>query len=224
MKELKQQLDEFIMLINCADTLKEHKNHLSHEFPAENEKSVEQATKMILVQAEQTLLQMLDYLQNITKEFKNYNNTENNHIELSDNKIVAEQTQSETANKQTAIDVTEPDIVQKPTETISKIEEIKNILPENNNTEQQKNNANTEILGNKSTEKQPALVLGIADRFRYQRELFDGNGEKLSNAIADFNKMESFEQAQNYIAEKLKWDADNAVVKDFIELLKKNKK
>jgi len=64
-------------------------------------------------------------------------------------------------------------------------------------------------------------AVSIADRFRFNRELFDGNGEKLSKALADFNEMETLEQAQNYIVKNFKFDLENPVVQSFIEILKR---
>jgi len=64
-------------------------------------------------------------------------------------------------------------------------------------------------------------VLSIADRFRFQRELFNGNGEKFSQSLTDFNKMQTLEEAQNYIVKNLKIDLENPVVQDFIKILRK---
>jgi hypothetical protein len=64
-------------------------------------------------------------------------------------------------------------------------------------------------------------AISIADRFRFQRELFEGNGEKLSGALTDFNKMENFQQAQSYISTKLKWDMDSDIVQEFMEILQR---
>jgi hypothetical protein len=64
-------------------------------------------------------------------------------------------------------------------------------------------------------------AFNIADRFRFQREFFGGNGEKFSQSLADFNTMQSLEQAQDYIAKNLKLDLGNPVVQEFIEILKR---
>ncbi|MDR2511104.1 MAG: hypothetical protein LBC89_01285 [Bacteroidales bacterium] len=64
-------------------------------------------------------------------------------------------------------------------------------------------------------------AISISDRFRLQRELFEGNGEKLSQALSDFNQMHTLEQAKAYITNKLKWDLQKSEVADFIELLKR---
>ena len=78
---------------------------------------------------------------------------------------------------------------------------------------------NQPILQNKVADLKQAV--SIADRFRFQRELFDGNGEKFSKSLADFNEMETLEQAQNYIVQNLKLDLENPVVQSFINILKR---
>jgi len=75
------------------------------------------------------------------------------------------------------------------------------------------------ILQNKVLDLKQAV--SIADRFRFQRELFDGNGEKFSKALSDFNEMETLEQAQDYIVQNLKLDLELPVVQTFVEILKK---
>jgi len=77
------------------------------------------------------------------------------------------------------------------------------------------------IVQSKSSEFKQPFGIGIADRFRFQRELFDGNGEKFSKSLADFNEMETLEQAQNYIVKNLKLDLENPVVQAFVEILKR---
>ncbi len=65
-----------------------------------------------------------------------------------------------------------------------------------------------------------AITLG--DRFRFQRELFGGNGEKMNKAISDFNSFETMIEAQDYIAKNfVYWALDNDTVSDFIQLLQR---
>ena len=64
-----------------------------------------------------------------------------------------------------------------------------------------------------------AITLG--DRFRFQRELFAGNGEKMSKAISDFNSFETMTEAQTYISKNFDWALDNDAVSDFIQLLQR---
>ena len=65
-------------------------------------------------------------------------------------------------------------------------------------------------------------VITLGDRFRFQRELFGGNGEKMNKAISDFNSFETMTEAQDYIAKNfVYWALDNDTVSDFIQLLQR---
>ncbi len=61
----------------------------------------------------------------------------------------------------------------------------------------------------------------LGDRFRFQRELFGGNGEKMNKAISDFNSFETMTEAQEYITKNFDWQLDNEAVSDFIQLLQR---
>ena len=61
----------------------------------------------------------------------------------------------------------------------------------------------------------------LGDRFRFQRELFGGNGEKMNKAISDFNSFETMIEAQEYITKNFDWQLDNEAVSDFIQLLQR---
>ena len=63
--------------------------------------------------------------------------------------------------------------------------------------------------------------LGIGDRFRFQRELFGGNGEKLSTALTTLNDMATMGDAINYITTVLRLDLDNPISKDFVDFVQK---
>lgn len=64
-------------------------------------------------------------------------------------------------------------------------------------------------------------ALSIADRFRFQRELFGGNGEKLNQALSDLNQVDSFEQAQAYVVSNFTWSGDDSTVIDFMNLVQR---
>jgi hypothetical protein len=63
-------------------------------------------------------------------------------------------------------------------------------------------------------------MFSIADRFRFQRELF-ASGEQLNTAISIFNEMNTMDEACSYIERNFKWDFQNADVKAFIAILEK---
>ncbi len=64
-------------------------------------------------------------------------------------------------------------------------------------------------------------AISIGDRFRFQRELFGGNGELMNKTIADLNNASSLEKALSYVAENFKWNSEDENVKDFLNLLER---
>lgn len=63
--------------------------------------------------------------------------------------------------------------------------------------------------------------LSIADRFRFQREIFGNNGERMFDTLTKLNEMTSFEEAMDFVEKTLVFDRDNKTGIDFIDLLKR---
>ena len=64
-------------------------------------------------------------------------------------------------------------------------------------------------------------AFSLNDRFRFRRELFGGNEEKMNKAIADLNDLSSYEESVTYLNKVLNWNIEDASVADFIKLLEK---
>lgn len=64
-------------------------------------------------------------------------------------------------------------------------------------------------------------AFSLNDRFRFRRELFGGNEEKMNKAIADLNDIHSYEESVTYLNNELKWNIEDEAVADFIKLLEK---
>ena len=64
-------------------------------------------------------------------------------------------------------------------------------------------------------------AFSLNDRFRFRRELFGGNEERMNQAIADLNGMHTLEESLSYLQNQLRWNPDEAAVADFIQLLEK---
>lgn len=64
-------------------------------------------------------------------------------------------------------------------------------------------------------------AFSLNDRFRFRRELFGGNEEKMNKAIADLNDLHSYEDSVAYLNNELKWNIEDEAVADFIKLLEK---
>lgn len=62
-------------------------------------------------------------------------------------------------------------------------------------------------------------AISIADRFRFQRELFANNGEAMIKALDALNACTTFAEAEQLLINRLKLPADNPTAADFIELV-----
>lgn len=64
-------------------------------------------------------------------------------------------------------------------------------------------------------------AFNLNDRFRFLRELFDGDTDKMNKAITDLNGISSYEESISYLTNVLKWDLEEIPVADFIKVLEK---
>lgn len=64
-------------------------------------------------------------------------------------------------------------------------------------------------------------VISIADRFRFQRELFTNNADKMNETLIYLNSSTGIENALAYLSSNFDWKADNENVEDFMNLVKR---
>ncbi|MGC3978683.1 MAG: hypothetical protein QM751_10925 [Paludibacteraceae bacterium] len=64
-------------------------------------------------------------------------------------------------------------------------------------------------------------AINIGDRFRFQRELFGGNGEVMNKTIAYLNQLAKFEEVASFLNNKFGWAKDNAHAEDFLQIVKR---
>lgn len=62
-------------------------------------------------------------------------------------------------------------------------------------------------------------AISIGDRFLFQRELFASDGEKMNKTIDILNKMQSVDEAINYINKHFHWETDSQATKLFLSFL-----
>lgn len=64
-------------------------------------------------------------------------------------------------------------------------------------------------------------AISIGDRFRFQRELFAGNGELLNKTLTKLNQMESYEEASSYLLATFRWNEEDETVESFLQIVKR---
>ena len=64
-------------------------------------------------------------------------------------------------------------------------------------------------------------AISMGNRFRFQRELFDGNGELMNKTLAKLNQMSSFDEADEFLQKNFKWQSDNETIDSFYQIIKR---
>ena len=83
--------------------------------------------------------------------------------------------------------------------------------------------AENSILSNISNTKITDIrqAISIGDRFRFQRELFRGNGEDMNKTLNYINQLATLQEVESFLQSKYNWSADNAAVEDFFQIIKR---
>ena len=63
--------------------------------------------------------------------------------------------------------------------------------------------------------------IGLGERYRFTRSLFDGNGILFDATVRNLNEMSSIEEAENYVRTNFNWDMDSSVVADFMNIVRR---
>lgn len=62
-------------------------------------------------------------------------------------------------------------------------------------------------------------AMGLGDRFRYVKELFQGNGMKFDETVAYLNGLDNLAEAKDYIAQTLNCDMEADITADFLNIV-----
>lgn len=64
-------------------------------------------------------------------------------------------------------------------------------------------------------------AISIGDRFRFQRELFRGNGEEMNKSLNYINQLATLDEALSFLTSKYGWSDDNEAVEDFLQIVRR---
>ncbi|MBN2766248.1 MAG: hypothetical protein JXR27_07735 [Paludibacteraceae bacterium] len=64
-------------------------------------------------------------------------------------------------------------------------------------------------------------AISIGDRFRFQRELFRGNGEDMNKTLNYINQLATFDEVRSFLQSKYSWDEENENVENFYQIVKR---
>lgn len=81
------------------------------------------------------------------------------------------------------------------------------------------NSLSASIANKKITDIKQAISIG--DRFRFQRELFKGNGEEMNKTLNYINQLATLNEATSFLQSKYGWDEENETTEDFYQIIKR---
>lgn len=81
------------------------------------------------------------------------------------------------------------------------------------------NSLSASIANKKITDIKQAISIG--DRFRFQRELFKGNGEEMNRTLNYINQLATFDEASSFLMSKYGWDKANESVEAFLQIVRR---
>lgn len=64
-------------------------------------------------------------------------------------------------------------------------------------------------------------AIGLNDRFLFQRELFEGSANVMSQTLDQINQLTSFEDAKSFLSSNFNWDYENETVDTFIKTVRR---
>lgn len=64
-------------------------------------------------------------------------------------------------------------------------------------------------------------AISLNDKFRFQRDLFNGNANEMNEVLDFLNRTTTFTEAWNYLESKYHWNMENDSVSTFKQLLEK---
>jgi hypothetical protein len=93
-------------------------------------------------------------------------------------------------------------------------------IPSRNEMLCKEDNSISSLLANKKiTDIKQAISIG--DRFRFQRELFRGNGEDMNKTLTYINQLATLEEVTSFLQSKYGWTSDNESADDFHQIVKR---
>jgi len=99
-------------------------------------------------------------------------------------------------------------------------EKIGQSTPSRNETLYKSDNSLSATIANKKV-SDIKQAISIGDRFRFQRELFKGNGEDMNKTLNYLNLLATYEEAASFLSSKYGWADESEVASDFYQIVKR---
>jgi hypothetical protein len=94
------------------------------------------------------------------------------------------------------------------------------VLSRNETMSKSSDNSLSSTLANKKIDDIKQAI-SIGDRFRFQRELFRGNGEDMNKTLNYINQLATLDEVTSFLMSKYGWQDENPAVEDFFAIIRR---
>lgn len=94
------------------------------------------------------------------------------------------------------------------------------VLSRNETMSKSSDNSLSSTLANKKIDDIKQAI-SIGDRFRFQRELFRGNGEDMNKTLSYINQLATLDEVTSFLMSKYGWQGENPAVEDFFAIIRR---
>lgn len=204
-----EKIDEPVVV----ETPKQEENIVEVEAPVEVPVELETTEDIVETTDETTEIEIVEYIpveevkaEEIQKEDAEPIVSEN--IEIKEVSEVITSTKIET---KTTVEDTKRTIL---------AEKISSHITSRNDSLSKADNSISSTLANKKIDDIKQAI-NIGDRFRFQRELFRGNGEDMNKTLNYINQLATMDEVRSFLSSKYGWEQGNDTVEDFYQIVKR---
>ena len=116
--------------------------------------------------------------------------------------------------------ITETKTTVEDTKKMILAEKMSSHIPSRNDSLSKADNSISSTLANKKIEDIKQAI-SIGERFRFQRELFRGNGEDMNKTLTYINQLATLGEVQSFLQSKYGWESGNETAEDFYQIVRR---
>ncbi len=216
LEEIKNEIEPSIHLIDTPEiTLVDEEMHIDAL-----EITPEPESMFLVEESSKEIVEVTEIIENV--EIVEYSSTEEEKEQTDSYESLSTPESFEVKEVTEVISstVTETKTIIEDTKRIILAEKMNSHILSRNDILSKADHSLSSTLANKKIED-IKLAISIGDRFRFQRELFRGNGEEMNKTLTYINQLATFNEVQSFLQSKYVWEANNETAEDFYQIVRR---
>jgi len=216
LEEIKKEIEPSIHLIDTPEiTSVDKEMHIDAL-----EITPEPESMFLVEESSKEIVEVTEIIENV--EIVEYSSTEEEkeQTDSSESSSTPESFEVKEVTEVISSTVTETKTIIEDTKRIILAEKMNSHILSRNDILSKADHSLSSTLANKKIED-IKLAISIGDRFRFQRELFRGNGEEMNKTLTYINQLATFNEVQSFLQSKYVWEANNETAEDFYQIVRR---